>query len=72
MSRTRDLDKLVLEDFLRELEKDEDNPGAALLTEMIGKQLQQHNQDVADLNALGALLKKDGNKKRSKSTGHYV
>ncbi len=65
MSRTSDLDKLVLEDFLRELVKDKDNPGAVLLRGMISRQLQQHNQDVADLNAIKALLKKGGRKKRS-------
>ena len=66
MSRASDLDKLVLESFLRELVKDEDNPGAALLKGMISQQLKQHNQDVADLNAIKALLKKRGSKKRSK------
>ena len=65
MSRT-DLDKLVLEDFLNELCKDEGNPGAVLLTGMIRRQLQQHNQDVADLNAIKALLKKSARKKKSK------
>ena len=66
MSRNADLDKLVLEDFLRELEKDKDNLGAVLLTGMIKGQLQQHNQDVADLTAIKALLKKGTSKKRSK------